>query len=118
MPAAATSERADPMENWNVVYSHNIACTEKQGFANGGVDPEYVYAQKIAQWLGDDATAVSDLERSDREVLIGADIVIDSTSDGHLLRMLDVKKRYGRRRRQWTASTKIFRKRGSGSWTR
>ena len=32
----------------------------------------------------------------DREVLIGADIVIDSTSDGHLLRMLDVKKRYGR----------------------
>ena len=59
------------MENWNVVYSHNIACTEKQGFANGGVDPEYVYAQKIAQWLGDDATAVSDLERSDREVLIG-----------------------------------------------
>ncbi len=32
----------------------------------------------------------------DREVLIGANIVIDSTSDGHLLRMLDVKKRYGR----------------------
>ena len=30
------------------------------------------------------------------EMLIGASIVIDSTSDGHLLRMLEVEKRYGR----------------------
>ena len=58
------------MDNMNVVYSHLIACTEKQGFAHGGVDAEYFYAQKIAQWLGD-APVVSDLERNDREVLIG-----------------------------------------------
>lgn len=58
------------MENWKVVYSHKIASTEKQGFANGGVDPEYAYAQKIAQWLGN-ATAISDRERGEREVLIG-----------------------------------------------
>ena len=30
------------------------------------------------------------------EVSIGADITIDATSDGHLIRMTDVKKRYGR----------------------
>ncbi|MBO5322678.1 MAG: hypothetical protein J6A88_01065 [Oscillospiraceae bacterium] len=58
------------MESWNVVYSHKIACTEKQGFANGGVDPEYACAQKIAQRLGE-AQVVSDLEHNDREVLIG-----------------------------------------------
>ena len=58
------------MENWNVVYSRNIACTEKQGFANGGVDPEYAYAQKIAQWLGD-APVSDDQVVNDREVLIG-----------------------------------------------
>ena len=58
------------MENWNVVYSHVIACTEKQGFANEGVDPEYAYAKKIAHWLGD-AAVINDLERAEREVLIG-----------------------------------------------
>ena len=58
------------MEAMNVVYSHLIAATEKQGFVNGGVDPEFAYAQKIAQWLGQ-ANVVSDLEHSDREVLIG-----------------------------------------------
>ncbi len=31
-----------------------------------------------------------------RELSIGAKLVIDSTSDGHLIRMLDVEKRYGR----------------------
>lgn len=32
----------------------------------------------------------------EREVSISADITVDATSDGHLIRMLDVKKRYGR----------------------
>lgn len=54
----------------NVVYSHLLADVEKQGFAHGGLDVEVFYAKEIANWLGDGAV-VSDLELSDREVLIG-----------------------------------------------
>ena len=58
------------METMNVVFSHLVAHTEKEGYAHGGVDPECFYAKKIAEWLGD-ANVVTDLERSDKEVLIG-----------------------------------------------
>jgi len=58
------------MEQWKVIVSRNVDCTEKQGYANKGVDPECTQAGLIAQWLGS-AEVSNDLETAEREVLVG-----------------------------------------------
>ncbi|MBP3479204.1 MAG: hypothetical protein J6K03_06955 [Oscillospiraceae bacterium] len=58
------------MEQINVVVSAKVDCTDKQGYAHSGVDPERDVAQKIAQWVGD-GIVVDDTQISNMEVLVG-----------------------------------------------
>jgi len=58
------------MERMNVVVSRSVDCTDKQGYANSGVDPECAVARQIARWLGG-ADVVTDETVAEKEVLVG-----------------------------------------------
>ncbi|MBQ9112028.1 MAG: hypothetical protein IJY08_00430 [Clostridia bacterium] len=78
------------MKNMTVVFSHNIDSTEKQGYAHGGVDPEYTEALKIGEWLGGAAVS-DDTVISPREVLVG---FVDRPETRRLLADID-RNQYG-----------------------
>ena len=58
------------MEKMTVVFPCGVDHTEKPGYANSGVDPEYTQALKISEWLGG-AEVRDDTQTSECEILVG-----------------------------------------------